>query len=131
MERFYQTTACVLVAVILILTLRKQGNEIAFVLSVLLCCMVGFLAAGFLEPVVRFMQRLQKIGALNQELLNILLKIVGICFTAEIAGLICEDSGNGALGKALQFLASAVILYLSLPLLSKLLDIVEGMLDNL
>ena len=131
MERFYQTTACVLVAVILILTLRKQGNEIALVLSVLLCCMIGFLAAGFLEPVVRFMQRLQKIGALNQELLNILLKIVGICFTAEIAGLICEDSRNGALGKALQFLASAVILYLSLPLLSKLLDIVEGMLDNL
>jgi len=131
MERFYQATACVLVAVILILTLRKQGNEIALVLSVLLCCMVGFLAAGFLEPVVRFMQRLQKIGALNQELLNILLKIVGICFTAEIAGLICEDSGNGALGKALQFLASAVILYLSLPLLEKLLDIVEGMLDNL
>ena len=131
MERFYQATACVLVAVILILTLRKQGNEIALVLSVLLCCMVGFLAAGFLEPVVRFMQRLQKIGALNQELLNIMLKIVGICFTAEIAGLICEDSGNGALGKALQFLASAVILYLSLPLLSKLLDIVEGMLDNL
>ena len=131
MERFYQATACVLVAVILILTLRKQGNEIALVLSVLLCCMVGFLAAGFLEPVVRFMQRLQKIGALNQELLTSLLKIVGICFTAEIAGLICEDSGNGALGKALQFLASAVILYLSLPLLSKLLDIVEGMLDNL
>lgn len=131
MERFYQTTACVLVAVILILTLRKQGNEFALVLSILVCCMVGFLAAGFLEPVVRFMQRLQKIGALNQELLNILLKIVGICFTAEIAGLICEDSGNGALGKALQFLASAVILYLSLPLLSKLLDIVEGMLDNL
>ena len=131
MERFYQATACVLVAVILILTLRKQGNEFALVLSILVCCMVGFLAAGFLEPVVRFMQRLQKIGALNQELLNILLKIVGICFTAEIAGLICEDSGNGALGKALQFLASAVILYLSLPLLSKLLDIVEGMLDNL
>lgn len=131
MDRFYQATACVLVAVILILTLRKQGNEIALVLSVLLCCMIGFLAAGFLEPVVRFLQRLQKIGALNQDLLNILLKIVGICFTAEIAGLICEDSGNGALGKALQFLASAVILYLSLPLLSKLLDIVEGMLDNL
>jgi stage III sporulation protein AD len=131
MERFYQATACILVAVILILTLRKQGNEFALVLSILVCCVVGFLAAGFLEPVVRFMQRLQKIGALNQELLNILLKIVGICFTAEIAGLICEDSGNGALGKALQFLASAVILYLSLPLLSKLLDIVEGMLDNL
>ena len=60
-----------------------------------------------------------------------LLKIVGICFTAEIASLICEDSGNAALGKALQSLAGAVILYLSLPMLTKLLDLVEGILENL
>ena len=93
--------------------------------------MVGFLAAGFLEPVIRFMQRLQKLGSLSNDFLNVLLKIIGICFTAEIAGVICEDSGNGSLGKALQFLASAVILYLSLPLFSKLQDLVEGMLEHL
>ena len=131
MERFYQATAGVLVTVILILTLRKQGSDMSILLSVLVCCMVGFLAAGFLEPVIRFMQRLQKLGSLSNDFLNVLLKIIGICFTAEIAGVICEDSGNGSLGKALQFLASAVILYLSLPLFSKLLDLVEGMLEHL
>ena len=131
MERFYQAAAGVLVAVILILTLRKQGSETALLLSVLVCCMVGFLAAGFLEPVMRFLRRLQKMGSLDVEYLNSLLKIVGICFTAEIAALICEDAGNGALGKALQFLAGAVIVYLSLPMLTKLLDLVEKILDNL
>jgi stage III sporulation protein AD len=130
MERFYQAAAGILVAVILILTLRKQGNEIGLLLSVLVCCMLGFMAAGFLEPVVTFLRRLQKIGSLNVEFLGTLLKIVGICFTSEIAGLICEDAGNAALGKALQFLAGAVILYLSLPLLTKLLDLVEGILEN-
>ena len=131
MGRFYQAAAGILVAVILILTLRKQGNELALLLSVLVCCMVGFLAAEFLEPVIHFLQRLQKLGTLNVDFLNTLLKIVGICFMAEIAGMICEDSGNGALGKVLQFLASAVIMYLSLPMLTKLLDLVEGILDKL
>ena len=131
MERFFQAAAGVLVTVILILVLRKQGSEISLLLSVLVCCMIGCLAAYYLGPVVQFLQRLQKIGSLDGSFVNTLLKIVGICFTAEIAGLICEDSGNGALGKVLQFLASAVILYLSLPMLSKLLDLVEGILENL
>ena len=131
MEHFYQAVAGVLVVVILIMTLRKQGNEFAIILSILVCCTTGFLAAGFLNPVVRFLQRLQNIGSLNVSFLNTLLKIVGICFTAEIASLICEDSGNASLGKALQFLASTVILYLSLPMLTKLLDLVEGILENL
>lgn len=131
MERFYQAAAGVLVTVILILTLRKQGSEIALLLSVLVCCMIGCVAAHFLGPVVEFLQRLQTIGALDEAFVNTLLKIVGICFTSEIAGLICVDSGNGALGKVLQFLAGAVILYLSLPMLTKLLDLVEGILENL
>jgi stage III sporulation protein AD len=131
MERFYQATAAVLVAVVLILVLRKQGSETSLVLSLLVCCMVGCLAAGFLEPVVSFLRRLQKLGTLDEGIVRTLLKIVGICFTAEIAGLICQDSGNGALGKVLQMMASAVILYLSLPMLSKLVDLVEGILESL
>ena len=131
MEIFFQAAAAVLVTVILVLVLRKQGSEMSVLLSLLVCCMVGCLAAYFLVPVVQFLQRLQKLGALDGTFVNTLLKIVGICFTAEIAGLICEDSGNAALGKVLQFLASAVILYLSLPMLSKLLDLVEGILENL
>ena len=67
---------------------------------------------------------------MDGELLGSLLKIVGICFTAEVTGHICDDSGNSALGKVLQFLASAAILYLSLPMLTMLLELVEGILER-
>ena len=56
MNMYYQAVAGVLVAVIFILVLRKQGSEISLSLSVLVCCMVGFLSVGFLKPVMDFLQ---------------------------------------------------------------------------
>ncbi len=131
MERYFQAAAGILLAVILILAIQKQSREISVLLSLFVCCAVGCLAAGYIAPVIDFVKELQRIGGLNTQMLQILLKVVGIAFTSEIAGLICEDSGNAAMGKVLQFLASAVILYLSLPMLTALLKLVEEILGNL
>ncbi len=130
MEKFFACVAAVLLAVILILVLQKQSKEISLVLSILACCLVGAVGLSFLQPVVDFFQKLQSVGQLDSTMLQTLLKVVGIALTSEIAGLICADSGNGALGKVLQFLASAVILWLSLPMLTALLDLVESILGN-
>ena len=131
MDGFVQAAAGVLVAVIVLSALKRQAPEIATVLSVLVCAMVGFAAAGFLEPVVTFMRRLQRVGGLDEAYVKTLLKIVGICFIAEITELVCQDSGNTALGKVLQFTAAGFMLYLSLPMLTTLLELVEGILENL
>lgn len=130
MERFFQAAAGVLLAVILTLVIRKQSSEIGLLLSIFVCCIVGAVAAYYIDPVMDFVRKLQSLGALDSDMLQILLKVVGVAFTAEIASLVCEDSGNSAMGKTLQFLASAVILYLSLPILTALLELVEGILGN-
>lgn len=130
MSVFFQATVGVLLAVVLTLTIRRQGSEMAMLLSLAVCCIVAGLAIRYLEPIVTFMLRLQSIASVDADTLRILLKAVGIAFTAEIAVMICEDSGNGALGKALQMLASAVILYLALPILTALLELVENILGN-
>ena len=131
MDRFVEAAAGILVAVIVLAALKRQTPEIAAVLSVLVCAMVGFAAAGFLEPVVAFLRRLQRVGDLEESYVKTLLKIVGISFIAEITELVCQDSGNGALGKVLQFAAGGLMLYLSLPMLTKLLELVEGILETL
>ena len=131
MAAFLQAAAMVLLAVILILTIGKKGSDMALLLSIAVCAMVGALAVRYLQPVMDFVQRLQGLGALNSDMLTILFKVVGIAFTAEIACLICNDAGNSALGKSLQLLASAVILYLSLPMLTALLELVEDILGSL
>ena len=131
MEQLYKAAAGILVAVVMILTIRKQNGEIALAISLMVCCLVGILAARFMEPVITFLKRLQNVGSLDHSMLNTLLKIVGICFITEVTELVCKDAGNEALGKVFQLMGCALILYLTLPLLTKLLGIVETILDNL
>lgn len=130
MTKFMQAAALVLVAVVLILALKRQGNDFSILISIVVCVTVGAVAFGFLQPIIALCDRLQQIGDIDPDLLRILVKVIGIAFTGEIAGNICSDSGNTALSKALQLLATVVILYLSVPMFTALLDVVEEILSK-
>lgn len=116
--------------VILILTLRERSKEFAMVLSLLVCCMIALAAIRLLQPVMAFLKRLQALGSVSSEMTAILLKTVGIGLLGEVCALVCKDSGNEALSKALQMVSCAAVLYLSLPLFEALLDLLEGILGN-
>ena len=130
MNGYLQAAAGVLLAVILVLALGKEGKQTALLLVLSVCAMVGVLALGYLEPVVDFMKRLSIVGDIGGEMLGTLLKVVSIGLIGEIAGLICTDSGNASLGKILQILSAALILRLALPLFEQLLDLLERVLGE-
>ena len=113
-----------LLTVILGLALGKQGKEAGLLLTLAVCCMVGVLALSYLQPVVDFIRQL------DDGMLAILLKPMGIGLIGEIAGLVCAATGNSALGKSLQMLSAAVILWLSLPLLTQLLELLQQILGE-
>lgn len=125
MERFLQVSAGVLLTVILGIVLSKQSKDMALLLTVAACCMAVAAAASYLQPVMDFIRQLQTVGQLDTDMLQILLKAVGIGLVAEIASLICSDSGNAALGKTIQLLAAAAVLWLALPLMQSLLEMVQ------
>lgn len=129
MDLFIKTVAGVFFALVLIVTLTKQTKDMATILSIGVCCMLGGIAFTYLRPVVSFLHTLQEKTGVDSASFEILLKTVGIALLGETASLICTDAGNSSLGKVLQMLSSAVILWLSLPLLEKLLDLVDGVLD--
>ena len=131
MDRFIQASALVLLTVIVCLILSKQEKDIGLLLSVLVCCMLGVLAISYLEPMMELIKNLRITAQLDGELLEILMKAVGVGFLAEIAGMVCTDAGNGTLGKVLQFLGSAVILWMSIPLFQRLLELVASILGEI
>lgn len=131
MAVFLQVAGGVLLTAVLCLTLSKQNKDISVVLGIGVSCMVLTVMAVYLEPVLDFVRQLQQLGELDGDLLEIPLKAVGIGLVAEIAGLICSDSGNSALGKALQILAASVVLWLSLPLMRSLLELIQSMMGEL
>lgn len=131
MGTFFQAAAAVLVASVLALTLSKQDKEQATLLTIGVCCMVVIGAVSFLKPVLDLLVELENIGNLNSEMVRILLKVVGIGLVSEIASMICSDAGNSSMGKALQMLSSAVILWISIPVFQALLELIQEILGGL
>ena len=129
MDLFVKAAACIFFALVMIVTLSKQAKDMATILSVGVCCMVGIIALQYFQPIISFLHTLQDRTGIDGVFYQILLKTVGIALLGEITSLICTDAGNSSLGKILQVLTSAVVLWLSLPLFEKLLELVDGVLD--
>ena len=81
-----------------------------------------------MQPVIDFMIRLQSLGQLDPELLQTVLRSVGIAMLSEVTSLICADAGNASMGKVLQILGCAVILGMSVPIFSTLISLIEEIL---
>lgn len=130
MDIFLKVTVGILLTAILNLVLSKQGADISLLLTIAVCCMVIVAALTYLSPVLDFARRLIEIGGLDHELLNVLLKVVGIGLISQIAGFVCSDAGNQTLAKALQILTTAVILCISVPVLEEMLSLIETVLGE-
>lgn len=131
MDRYYIAVAAILLTTILSVALHRHNGEIAALLGLCGSCLVAMVAVGFLAPVTDFLRQLQQIGSVAPQMFGIMMKVTAVSFTAEIAATVCSDSGNSALGKSLQILSTAVILYLSLPMFQALLDLVERILGGI
>lgn len=131
METFLQSVALVLIGVILSLVVGRQSRDMSLLLSLGVCAGVCIAASGYLSSLIDFLGEIRSLGGLDSAFLSILLKCAGIGFLAELAGLICADAGESAMAKAIQILANAVVLFLSLPLLRKMVELLEEVLSQI
>ncbi len=130
MGTYFQIIAGALIAVVLGLTVGKLGKELAILLGIAVCCMVLIAAVNYLNPVMELISRLQSVGDLDSQWVAIMLKAAGIGLISELASLICADSGNAALGKAIHILACAAVLWLSIPLMNALISLIQKLLGE-
>ena len=128
METFLKAVIGILITIILALMLDKQGKDMSVVLVVFVCCVVITAVITYMNPVIDFFRKLQMLSDLDTGMFTVILKAVGIGLLAELTELICADAGKSSLGKSLQILAAAVMLWLSIPLLTQMIDLVESIL---
>lgn len=131
MDDFLKASGLILVSLILCLVLSVQNKSLSTVLVIGVCCMVCLSALGYIRPIIDFITNLQDVGGLDPQVVGVVVKSVGIGILSEIVTLICADAGISALGKTLQLLSSAIIIWLSIPLLNGLMDLIGQILTNL
>ena len=131
MEPFWKAAALALIAGVLSLTLKNQDKEYGLLLSIAACLMVTAITVTYLKPVYAFLKELETLGDLRGDMLAILIKALGVGLASQIASMICTDAGNASLTKAIQLLGGAVILYLSVPMFSALMDLIQKIVGEL
>ena len=131
MEPFWKAAALALIAGVLSLTLKNQDKEYGLLLSIAAFLMVTAITVTYLKPVYAFLKELETLGDLRGDMLAILIKALGVGLASEIASMICTDAGNASLTKAIQLLGGAVILYLSVPMFSALMDLIQKIVGEL
>ena len=130
MTEYLRLAAAALVGLILTLVVGRQSKDMSLLLTLAVCVLVFIAALSFLEPVTELLRELRRLGNLDSEAVSIALKCAGIGLLSELIGLICADAGESAMGKALEVLSAAAVLWLSLPLIRELLTLIEGVLST-
>jgi stage III sporulation protein AD len=130
MGEYLRFAAVVLIGLILALVVGRQSKDMSLLLTLAVCVLVCIAAMGFLEPVTELLRELRRLGNLDSGAVAIALKCAGIGLISELIGLLCADAGQSAMGKALELLSAAAILWLSLPLIREILNLIEGVLST-
>ena len=131
MDIFWKACAITLIALILMLTLGKSGQDMVTMITIAVCCMTAMAAVKLLRPFFEFLYSLQTISNLDNGFITTLLKITGIGLISEFVSMICTDAGSTSLGKNIEFLATSFILYLSIPIFDKLITLIQDVLGTL
>lgn len=127
MEIFKIIALGILICVVIIIVKQIKPEFAVLVLIAGSIIMLCYLFNYFTNILGVFDKIISKTG-INAELFSIILKIVGIGYLIEFAANICCDSGNPAIADKIVLGGKLIILTVSMPIITNLLDIIVELL---
>lgn len=111
-----------IVALIMIIVLKQYKPEFAVYISLIAGVLILFLVLDKLIGIVSLIEELSNKAGINYEFLGILFKITGIAFLAEFAVSLCKDLGETAIANKIDLGGKVLIIAISIPIISSLLE---------
>ena len=113
-----------LTALVIIIILKQYKPEFAIYVSLAAGVLILVLVLSKLTGIISLLTDLSNKTHLNNGFLGILLKITGIAFLTEFAVSICKDLGESAIASKVDLGGKVLIIAISIPILSSLLETV-------
>ena len=117
-----------IVALVLIIVVKEQRKDVAILLSILAGIFILMFAISKITPVISLLNNLAEKSGMNIEFFKVILKVTGIAYLVEIAKSICEDSNENALSQKLEIAGKVVIIAISIPIITSLLNLLSDMM---
>lgn len=114
-------------SVVMIVILKNQKPEFAIILSIVAGIGIILFSLSKMSTIVDLLYELIDNSGINKEFLSIILKVTAIAYLVEFGKNICSDAGQTAIASKLEMAGKVVIFTLSFPLISALVEILNGL----
>ena len=127
MEEVFKIVAFAIISVVLILLLKEQKPEISLMLTVAASIFIMFFAINKMSAIFELLDILVSKSGINNEFFWIILKFTVIGYIVEFGKNICIDAGQSSIATKLEMAGKVIIVVLSLPIISSLVNILTGL----
>mgnify|MGYP005758217281 FL=1 len=117
-----------LISLIIIIIVRQYKPEFTLYISLLAGALILLFIMDKIGGIIDLLTTLSNKTAINNEFLTLLIKITGIAFLTEFAVSICKDSGESAIASKIDMGGKVIIVSMSIPIISSLLETVVEIL---
>ena len=130
MDEIIKIVGVALISLILIIIIKQYRPEFALYISLVAGCIILVYAVDKLKIIVDLLTQIATKSGINSKFLNLLLKMTGIAYLSEFAVSLCKDAGETAIANKLEIGSKAIIIVMSIPIISNLLEVVLKVLQN-
>ena len=113
-----------LIALVIIIMIKQYRPEYAIFISILTGILILILVMDRLTGIINLIQSIEDKFSINTQFIALLIKITGIAFLSEFAVSICKDSGEAAIASKIEIGSKIIIISMSIPIISSLLEII-------
>ena len=111
-----------LISLIIIIILKQYKPEFAVYVSIIAGILIIALTIGQISGIIDILKNLANKTTINNQFLVLLIKITGIAILTEYTVSICKGSGESAIASKVDFGGKIVIMSMSIPIISSLLE---------
>ena len=117
-----------LVAVIIVIILKQYKPEFTVYISICAGAIILGLVMTRISGIIQLLTELSNKVSDTNGFLTVLIKITGIAFLTEFAVSICKDSGESAIASKVDLGGKIIIISMSIPIISALLETIVHVL---
>lgn len=113
-----------IISLIIIIIIKQYKPEFTLYVSIIAGIIMFFIVADKFSGIINLLTNISNKASFNSEFLKILIKITGIAILSEFAISICKDSGEAAIASKIDLAGKIIIISISIPIISSLLETV-------
>lgn len=117
-----------IISLVIIIILKQYRPEFTIYISLFAGVIILSLIVGKLTGIIEILKTLSEKASINKDFLVVLLKITGIAILTEYIVSVCKDAGESAIASKVDLGGKVVIMSLSIPIISGLLDTIVKIL---